>query len=91
MAHLANGLSLDCTSETRRTSRLCVLGVSIGLCVMSVISGSVEAGNKSEGMEEALLHSYRASFWTQFAWILASCAIGAVGLRKLGRVGMKRD
>ncbi|KAF2158497.1 hypothetical protein M409DRAFT_38214 [Zasmidium cellare ATCC 36951] len=64
------------------------IGVSISLCIMSVISTNI-AGDKHT--TEALLRGYRASFWTQFAWIAASALIAAVGLRKLGRVGMKRD
>lgn len=64
------------------------IGTSIGLCIMSVISSNV-SGNKHT--TEDLLKGYRASFWTQFAWIAASALIAAVGLRKLGRVGMKRD
>ncbi|KAK4498630.1 hypothetical protein PRZ48_009140 [Zasmidium cellare] len=64
------------------------MGVSISLCIMSVISTNV-AGGKHD--TDSLLRSYRASFWTQFGWIAASALIAAVGLRKLGRVGMKRD
>lgn len=64
------------------------LGVSIGLCIMSVISTNVAGGKHGT---EALLQGYRASFWTQFGWIAASALIAAVGLRKLGTVGMKRD
>ena len=69
------------------------LGVSIGLTTMSVISATVT--DKLEAPEkhtpEALMKGYRAAFWTLFAWMLTACVVGGFGLRKIGKVGAKRD
>lgn len=40
---------------------------------------------------DALLIGYKAGFWTAFAWMLAACIVCAVGLRGVGKVGLKRD
>ena len=37
------------------------------------------------------MQGYRAAFWMIFAWMAASCVLGALGLRKLGKIGEKRD
>ncbi|TVY78534.1 Drug resistance protein [Lachnellula suecica] len=69
------------------------LGISIGLCILSVISTNVT--NKSRYTDarspQALLEGYRASFWALFAWTLASFVIGIVGLRNIGKIGGKKD
>lgn len=71
-------------------------GQAIGLALVSVISNAVihkaqtDAGLMQPGAVE-LLEGYRAGFWTSFAWMCMSCFIGVVGLRKVGRVGLKRD
>jgi MFS family permease len=69
------------------------LGVSIGLTTMSVISATVtmDSGVSNKASPEALMKGYRASFWTLFAWMVTACLIGGVGLRKLGKVGVKKD
>jgi hypothetical protein len=69
------------------------LGTSIGLTATSVISTSVtKASDQSrEDSQDALLQGYHASFWTLFAWMVASCLVGGVGLRKLGKIGQKTD
>lgn len=69
------------------------LGTSVGLCAMSVISESVTAESKfaDKTSPEAEMTGYRAAFWALFAWMALACVIGAVGLRKVGKVGVKRD
>lgn len=69
------------------------LGVSIGLTTMSVISVTVtkDSGVADKGSPEALMKGYRASFWTLFAWMVAACFVGGVGLRRLGKIGVKKD
>jgi hypothetical protein len=34
---------------------------------------------------------YRAVFWTCFGLMMAASGIGALGLRKVGKVGLKRE
>jgi hypothetical protein len=69
------------------------LGVSIGFSTMSVISATVtkESDVADKASPDALMDGYRATFWTLFAWMLTACFVGGVGLRKLGKVGLKKD
>lgn len=69
------------------------LGQSVGLTLLSVISTTVtrESNVADKQSARALMEGYRASFWTLFAMMLALCAVGGVGLRKLGKIGEKRD
>jgi Na+/melibiose symporter-like transporter len=69
------------------------LGMSIGLAVMGVISSEVteRSGFERKDGPQALMLGYRASFWAAFAWMVAACVLGGWGLRKVGRVGVKRD
>jgi len=60
-------------------------------------SGSSTHGSDSGGGIEnaeaiiALLEGYRATFWTCFAAILFVAGVSAVGLRKAGKVGLKKE
>lgn len=69
------------------------LGISIGLAVIGTVSRAttLKSGIANKASSAALLVGYKAGFWTAFVWTLASCAIGAFGLTKLGRVGLHRD
>ncbi|KAK4447165.1 major facilitator superfamily domain-containing protein [Podospora aff. communis PSN243] len=69
------------------------LGVSIGLTTMSVISASAtqKSGLSDKHSPGALMEGYRAAFWTLFAWMVGACLVGAFGLRKVGKVGLKKD
>lgn len=69
------------------------VGSSIGLCLTSVVSMSVTEKSRFEDKEspEALMMGYRATFWVLFGWMILACGIGGVGLRRVGRVGVKRD
>jgi len=60
---------------------------------MAVISSSVTKHSKyaAKSSPEALLEGYRAVFWACFACMLVACSIGALGLRKVGKVGLKRE
>ena len=70
-----------------------LFGQSLGLAIIGVISNAVtqHESSKSHDMRNALLEGYRAGFWTAFGWLLFTCAVGAFGLRKVGKVGIKRD
>jgi hypothetical protein len=67
------------------------LGASIGLCVLSVISVNVTKDTADTNSPQSLLKGYRASFWALFAWLITACLIGAAGLRKLEKIGAKRN
>jgi hypothetical protein len=68
-------------------------GTSIGLTVMAVISTAATKNSKypEKNKPDALMVGYRASFWAAFSWIALACLIGAFGLRKVGKVGLKKD
>lgn len=65
----------------------------MGLTVMAVVAAAVSKkdGGTESGKEENLLVGYKASFWTAFAGMALACVIGAFGLRRMGKVGVKRD
>lgn len=69
------------------------LGQAVGLAVMAVISASVTEKSRVLPREgpEALLTGYRASYWACFGLTCLGCAVGGVGLRRIGVVGVKRD
>lgn len=66
-------------------------GSALGLAILQVISTRVT--KEKEGMDEtvALMEGYRASFWTMFAFMMLCTAIGGLGLRKTGKIGLKND
>ena len=68
-------------------------GTSLGLAVMGVIASSVTQVSDyvDKGSPEALDEGYRAAFWSAMAWMLVTCCIGVFGLRKVGKVGVKRE
>ncbi|KAI4831994.1 MFS general substrate transporter [Aureobasidium sp. EXF-8845] len=69
------------------------LGTSIGLTITSVISDSRTAASSYEDKTspQALMTGYRAVFWALFAWMLVVLCAGVGGLRKVGKIGVKRD
>ncbi|KAI5240591.1 MFS general substrate transporter [Aureobasidium subglaciale] len=69
------------------------LGTSIGLTITSVISDSRTAasGAEDKSSPQALMTGYRAVFWALFAWMIVVLAAGVGGLRKVGKIGVKRD
>ncbi|GKU22839.1 unnamed protein product [Fusarium langsethiae] len=66
-------------------------GNAMGLATMQVVSTLVTKQNSGMNVTEALLEGYKASFWTMFAFMILCASIGGVGLRKAGRVGLKRE
>ena len=68
-------------------------GNSLGVMIMAVISTAVTRNSQyaDKTSPEALLAGYRAVFWACFAMMLAACVVGAVGLRRVGMVGLKRE
>ncbi|KAF2141290.1 uncharacterized protein K452DRAFT_272011 [Aplosporella prunicola CBS 121167] len=68
-------------------------GTAVGLAIMAVISSSVtdKSHFPDKDSPDALLEGYRASFWVCFAATLFSCAIGVVGLRSVGKIGIKQE
>lgn len=69
------------------------LGSSIGLAVTAAIAAGVTTREGEGGGEGGMgmLDGYRAAFWTCFAAAVASCAVSGLGLRRSGKVGLKRE
>jgi hypothetical protein len=67
------------------------------LGVQSQVGGSTSGsgGHGGDGVgngdDKALLRGYRAGFWLMFAYMVACGGIAILGLRKAGRVGLKRE
>jgi MFS family permease len=82
-------------------------GMSIGMGSCQVValgiqdkeSGSAASGGHGGGGDGAsentdtmaLLQGYRASYWLMFAYMVVCGVIAIVGLRKAGKVGLKRE
>ena len=67
---------------------LAQISTSVGLAVAALVSNGVSGGNLDvDGLEKG----YRAAFWTVAAAQAAMLLITAVGLRGVGKVGLKRD
>ncbi|KAK7427034.1 hypothetical protein QQZ08_006461 [Neonectria magnoliae] len=70
------------------------LGNSVGPAVTAMIASSVTRAKMGDaGVDEssATLQGYRGAFWACFAAAVISAVISTVGLRKAGKVGMKKD
>ena len=69
------------------------LGNSIGLAVTAMIASSVtmDATNGKPANPRATLDGYRAAFWACFAAAMVNCLVSTVGLRKSGKVGLKKE
>ncbi|KAK3709977.1 hypothetical protein LTR37_010596 [Vermiconidia calcicola] len=69
------------------------VGKSVGLALVAVIAASITAKSDFEHKDSprALLLGYRATFWFCFGLILTTIAVSLWGLRRVGKVGHKRD
>ncbi len=69
------------------------LGNSIGLAMTALVASTVttDAAKGISASPSATLEGYRAAFWLCFASAVFSCGIGSFGLRKSGKVGLKRE
>lgn len=68
----------------------------VALGVQAGDGASATGGGHGDGAFEsansmALLKGYRASYWLMFAHMLVCVVIAVVGLRKVGKVGLKRE
>ena len=68
-------------------------GTSLGLAFMATISTSVteHSDYAVKTSPEALMQGYRVTFWVSFGWMISACIIGGLGLRRVGKVGLKRE
>lgn len=68
-------------------------GKSVGMALTLLIAQQVTANSSYEDKTspEALMHGYRAAFWFCVALIVASLLVSVWGLRRIGKVGLKKD
>ncbi|KAH7170002.1 putative MFS transporter [Dactylonectria macrodidyma] len=66
-------------------------GSALGLAILQVISTMVTKEQKNMEEIPALMEGYRASFWTMFGFMILCTVIGILGLRRTGKIGLKRD
>jgi len=69
------------------------IGKSVGLALVAVIAATVtkESDFTDKESPRALLQGYIATFWFCFGLILATLAISVWGLRRVGKVGHKKE
>lgn len=68
------------------------IGKSVGIALSAIIASSVSARYKSSDTQgQRLLEGYRAAWWFTTAAILACILVTLIGLRNIGKVGVKRD
>ncbi|KAJ8603665.1 hypothetical protein MRB53_042100 [Persea americana] len=68
-------------------------GTAVGLGTMSVASSVVtfDSGYSDKTSPAALLEGYRAAFWSCFGAAVLYCVIVAIGLRGVGKIGLKTE
>jgi len=68
-------------------------GMSLGINLMQVVSLLVTQGTqyRDKTSPSALLQGYQASFWAMFAATITCAILCILGLRNIGKVGMKRE
>lgn len=68
-------------------------GLSLLVNLMQVASLLVTKSSqyRDKSSPVAILQGYRAAFWVMFGSMIACATICVVGLRDVGRVGLKRD
>jgi MFS family permease len=72
--------------------------LGVGLCQMVALGVMGPEANSSDGVDnrnpqvaDDMLRGYRAGFWTMFASMICAALIAILGLRKTGKVGLKKD
>jgi Na+/melibiose symporter-like transporter len=68
-------------------------GKSVGMALTLLIAQQVTANSSHEDKTspEALMVGYRAAFWFCVALIVSSLLVSVWGLRRIGKVGLKKD
>jgi len=65
--------------------------VALGVQGENAGGGGGHGGAFEEKDNGALLKGYRASYWLMFAYMVVCGVIAIVGLRRAGKVGLKRE
>ena len=65
--------------------------LGIGLCQVVALGVMGKGDSQEEVAEDKQLRGYRAGFWTMFAYMIACGFLAAVGLKRVGKVGVKQE
>lgn len=67
------------------------IGKTVGLALSAVVASSVTRKLGSNNHEDDLLRGYRAAWWFTFAAAVTCIIVTVLGLRNIGKVGLKRE
>lgn len=67
------------------------IGKSVGIALSAVVASSVTKRISTATEEDRLLQGYRAAWWFTSAMTAACILVTIVGLRNVGKVGVKRE
>lgn len=67
------------------------IGKSVGLAMSAIVASSITQKRKMGSHDEQLLEGYRGAWWFTFAATMACIVVTILGLRNIGKVGVKRD
>lgn len=68
-------------------------GKSVGMALTALVANEVTRSHGSADTpgSRALLEGYHAAFWFCVALVSLSLCVSALGLRKIGKVGLKKE
>jgi predicted MFS family arabinose efflux permease len=69
------------------------IGKAVGLALSAVVANSIteKSGYSDKASPDALMEGYKAAWWFTFGLSTATLVVGVLGLRKVGKVGLKKD
>lgn len=69
------------------------VGKAVGLALSAVVANSITEQSRFQDKDspDALMIGYRAAWWFCFGLSAVTLAVGVLGLRKVGKVGEKKD
>ena len=65
------------------------IGASIGIAIAAIVS-NLTVDRQAQNIKvipTLLMSGHRAAFWTRFEMCVAMIAVGALGLKNMGRIG----
>lgn len=66
-------------------------GTAFGLAVLQVVSQQVSIRHDDLDKVNSIMEGYRASFWTMVGFMVLCAVLGGAGMRRVGKIGLKRD
>lgn len=67
------------------------IGKSVGLALSAIVASSITQKKVVGSHDEQLLEGYKGAWWFTFAVTMACIFVTILGLRNIGKVGVKRD